>query len=485
MRLLGMGGFGIVTMVYSHEVEEFFALKTIRAELLTDMDARTQFIQEANLWVNLGHHSNIIKAEFVDNINDEIVILMELIEPNQQELSSLQDHINNRKKIPLDEIIRLTVGICNGMMHAYSTGIKSHRDLKPDNIMVSNDGTAKVTDFGLSSLANSVLFTSNVAGKKIEVNQTLGNTIMGTLPYMPPEQFINARNCDEHSDIYSFGIILYQLISKGRWPYGDITSIMKDIPEKYIPNRFFELHSNGKPKFLFHKLFKVAKACLNKEPSERPASFYYVKRLLLDAYPVDIDEETTENESSQSFWELARKAKSLQRLGRYEDALQLFEDAQKIFPFDTQVMFDIALTLSKLDRDAEAFELYKKLIKKEPSHLGALVNIGLLYQKAGDLGLASHFYTSALEHHPDDTSVLVNLGNIAYKQNNYDIASQYYRKAVDIDTNYPTGWYNLGLSLKALGFDDKANNCFSNFLQSSDPLDSRRDYVLNVLNQKQ
>ena len=289
MQSLGMGGFGVVSMVYSHEVEEFLALKTIRAELLTDLNARTQFIQEADLWVNLGRHKNIVQAEFIDKIGDEVAILMELIEANDNGLTSLQDYITSAAKVSTNQVVNLCAGICDGMTHAYSMGIKAHRDLKPDNILIEKGNIAKVTDFGISSLTQSTLYSSDVAGRKIEVNQTTGDAIMGTLPYMAPEQFLSARDCNESSDIYSFGIILYQLISKGRWPYGDIASLMNRVMKKNIPTQYFQIHSRAKPKFLFHKLFKIAKSCLQKNPQDRPESFQKVKLMLLDAINAKIE----------------------------------------------------------------------------------------------------------------------------------------------------------------------------------------------------
>ncbi|MBC2715320.1 MAG: protein kinase [Desulfobacteraceae bacterium] len=484
MRSLGMGGFGIVSMVYSHEIEEFLALKTIRDELLTDLHARTQFIQEADLWVNLGQHKHIVHAEFIDKIGDEVVILMELVEPNNNGLTSLQDYISNSANIPIEQIVNLCVGICEGLSHAYSMGIKAHRDLKPDNILIENGSVAKVTDFGISSLTQSTLFSSDLAGRKIEINQTTGNAIMGTLPYMAPEQFLSAKDCDERSDIYSFGIILYQLISKGRWPYGDISSLMKKVAKENVLSQYFHLHSQAKPKFLFHKLFKITKDCLQKEPHDRPQSFQHIKRMLLEAIHAKNEIDTPiEEEPVFDPWETGRKAASLLRLGRYEEALELFDEILKKFPLGVQWEFDKALTLSKLGRDDGAFDLYSKILDRDPTDLGALVNKGLLCQKSGDLTQAAQLLSTALEYHPDDINTLINLGNIAYKLKKFEAASQYYTRTVDLDSGYATGWYNLGLSFRALGLVGESNQSFTNFLQCSDPLDSRREYVMSALNQ--
>jgi serine/threonine-protein kinase len=482
MDHLGSGGFGDVSMVFSHEIEEFLALKTIKPQMLTDVDARAQFILEANLWINLGRHKHIVRAEFIDKIGTELVILMELIEANDSGQASLKDYISTSVKIPVEQVVNFSVGICEGMSHAYSMGIKAHRDLKPDNILVENGNTAKITDFGISSLARCTLFSSDLAGHKIEINQTTGDAIIGTLPYMAPEQFLSSDACNEHSDIYSFGIILYQMISKGHWPFGDISSLMKKVANRDVPTRYFQIHSQEKPKFIFHKLFKVAKFCLQKDPNDRPKSFQHVKCLLLEAINAESEiAKTDEKPLTFDPWETGKKAASLLRLGRCEEALELFDMILEEFPLGVQWEFDKALTLSKLGRDSEADTLYSKILARDPSDLGALVNKGLLHQKNGDLTQAAKLFSIALEHHPTDVDTLVNIGNLAYKKENYKAATRYYKRAIELDPRYVTGWYNLGLSYRALDMVDQSIQCFNNFLHYSDPLDSRRKNALLIL----
>ena len=481
MRLLGKGGFGVVSMVYSHEVEEFFALKTIHTDQLMDINARFQFIQEANLWVNLGHHKNIVHVEFVDKIGDEVVILMELVDANNDGITSLQDYISNSKNISINQVINLSVGICEGMSQAYKMGIKAHRDLKPDNILLENDDIAKVTDFGISSLTQSAFFISDLAGKKFEINVTTNNSIAGTLPYMAPEQFLNAVDCDERSDIYSFGIILYALISNGRWPYGDVYKLMNRLTHEEVILKYFHLHSEEKPKFIFHKLFKIAKACLEKLPNHRPKSFQHVKQMLLDAINTKSEDESSVNDSFFDPWKTGRKATSLLRLERYEEALILFDEILDKFPLGVQWEFEKALTLSKLGRDNEAYNLYSKILTRDPSDLGSLINKGLLCQKLGQIQEAIELFSTAAKYHPADIDALINLGNIFYKLKKFDNASQFYIRAVELDPKSATGWYNLGLLYRALKMVTKSDQCFNNFLLCSDQLDSRREYVLSVL----
>lgn len=485
MRPLGAGGCGMVTMVYSHEVEEFFAMKTIRPELLADANSLVRFIQEANLWVDLGCHENIVRAEFIDKLVDEITILMELVDPDKNGCISLQDYILRDTKLSIEQVLKWALGICRGMSHAYSMGIKAHRDLKPDNVLITNLGIAKVTDFGISSLLETSLMETNlsyIVGPGNAIKETGINVIIGTLPYMSPEQFINARECDERSDIYSFGIVLYQLISKGRWPYGDIQSLVKRVHHNDLPIHFFQLHSKTKPKFRLHKFYKIAAACLHKLPGDRPESFEVVESMLLEAMnQVKVPNGTQGEPSYFDPWETGRKAVSLLRLGRYEEALVLFDEILDKFSLGSQWEFDKALTLSKLGRNDEAFALYTKILERDPTHIGALINKGLLCQNSGDLDEAERLYSAALEHHPDDLTALINMGNIGYRRGNYSDANYYYNQVVKLDTQSATGWYNMALACKANALFALSSKCFTRFLECSNPMDSRREYALRNL----
>jgi len=485
MLPLGRGGCGEVLMVYSHEVEEFFALKRIRSELLVDENSRARFLREANLWVDLGNHENIVRAEFIDKLVDEVVILMELVDPDSFGRVSLQNHISQNTTIPSQHVAEWAVDICRGMAHAHSMGIKAHRDLKPDNVLITIDSKAKVTDFGISSLHQPFQIEARSAGRNesnVSIAETQENIILGTLPYMSPEQFLNARDCDERSDIYSFGIVLYQLFSSGRWPYGNIKSLLRGVHPGDAPRIFFQAHSNKTPKFRLSRFYKIATKCLSKTADARPNSFEILESMLRDAAK-DLLPEITIEEGASYFdpWETGRKAASLLRLERFEEALALFDEILEKFPAGLQWEFDKALTLSKLDRNDEALALYTKILRRDPSDLGALINKGLLCQDLGDLDEAERLYSIALEHHPDDLSALINLGNLAYKRDDFLDACSYYGQIVKLDPRSATGWYNMALACKAATMSEQAINCFELFLECSDPMDSRREYAQNCL----
>ena len=221
--VLGKGGFGVVYLVYDSELGGVIALKTFRNEFLDNNQIRDLFRKEASIWVDLERHPYLVRAYFVDEISGQLFIGMEYIAPNEQGINTLEGYLQQRPP-NLEQSLRWAIQICHGMEYAYSKGIRAHRDIKPANIMISQDGTAKITDFGLASV-----LSASLANSRIQLNtqkngialyrQTQMGGGIGTLTHMPPEQFEKDTVCDERSDLYAFGVILFQLASKGRLPF--------------------------------------------------------------------------------------------------------------------------------------------------------------------------------------------------------------------------------------------------------------------------
>ena len=121
--MLGMGGFGIVYLVYHHETESVYALKTLRDEYLWNKEMQERFKKEAQIWIDMDRHPYLIRAEFVDKISGRLFIGIEYIAPDENGLNSLDGYL---KHSPPDLSQSLCWGIqfCHGMEDAYSKGIK-------------------------------------------------------------------------------------------------------------------------------------------------------------------------------------------------------------------------------------------------------------------------------------------------------------------------------------------------------------------------
>jgi serine/threonine protein kinase len=151
---LGRGGFGVVYLAYDRHTKEVCALKTFRDELLADAAAREAFKKEALLWVNLEAHPFIVAARWVEEVSGRLFVQMDYMVPDAKGRVSLADYLA-RAGGPLDagQALRWAVQFCLGMEHAQARGIKCHRDIKPANILITQDGTLKISDFGLAAAA--------------------------------------------------------------------------------------------------------------------------------------------------------------------------------------------------------------------------------------------------------------------------------------------------------------------------------------------
>src|SRR3990170_8386905 len=275
--VLGKGGFGIVYLVYHHKTESVYALKTFRDEYLEDRETQERFKKEAEIWINMDRHPYLVRAKFVDKILDRLFNAIEYIAPDEDGLNSLEGYLKH-KPHDLSQSLRWGIQFCHGMEYAYSKGVKAHRDIKPANIMIAYDKTLKITDFGLAG----AIGQARISGIKMDIHnntvgfscQTLEGCGFGTPTHMPSEQFTNAVSCDERSDIYSFGIVLYQMATGGALPF--LPELPRDnSDEEYI--RFWgdihRLHSSAPVPRMNSPLFPIIQRCLEKEPKKRYQSF--------------------------------------------------------------------------------------------------------------------------------------------------------------------------------------------------------------------
>ncbi len=217
------GGMGSVYVVSHDELSYPIVLKTLQET--NDPNSIRAFRREAETWVNVGFHQNVVKAHYFRFIDGLPFVAAEYIAPDPNGHNSLSDYVG----IEVNEsiLLRWCAQFCNGMTHAQSHGVIAHRDVKPANLMLDSLGTLKIADFGL---ARSISLPSGTIEEQSEQA-----TIAGTLPYMAPEQLHSPDQLDQRVDIYAIGVVLYQLLS-GAFPF-EVTSqerivqgILRGIP---------------------------------------------------------------------------------------------------------------------------------------------------------------------------------------------------------------------------------------------------------------
>jgi len=211
---IGAGGMGEVYLAEDTELNRKVALKFLPLHLCKDADCRTRFKREAQAAAKLNH-PNIVTIHEVSEFGGRPYIVMEHVEGE-----SLH-HFAHDKQLPIDVIIDYAIQICQGIGEAHRAGV-IHRDVKSTNIIIDTKGRARLLDFGLAAVAGDDKLTKT------------GSTL-GTVSYMSPEQ-VSGREIDHRSDLFSFGIVLYELVA-GRTPFrrdsegATLRAIMQDLPE--------------------------------------------------------------------------------------------------------------------------------------------------------------------------------------------------------------------------------------------------------------
>ncbi len=383
--MLGEGGFGIVYLVYSHETKSAYALKTFRDEYLADINTRERFRKEAQVWIDLERHPYLVRAYFVDDISGRLYIAMEHIAADERGLNTLDAYL--RKQPPdLAQTLRWAVQFCYGMEHAYSKGIKAHRDIKPANIMIDQHKNVKISDFGLagiigaSGLSSAKTIIREISGR--DAYQTVAGTALGTPPYMPPEQFENAAGCDERSDIYSFGIVLYQMVSGG-----PLLPFYPDMAGKKADNSFqewYKLHCTAAIPKLNSPLFPVIQKCLEKYSNKRYQTFGELRITLASLLVNHVGEVIKPTKvDGLDEWEFVNKGLSLCDLGRPQDAILWFNRALEINPWDSNTWHSKGVALERLGKIEEAIACYDRALELNPVYTGPWANKGLLLSTLG------------------------------------------------------------------------------------------------------
>lgn len=197
IKSIGEGGMANVYLAYDTILDRRVAIKVLRGDLSNDEKFVRRFQREALSASSLSH-PNIVEMYDVGEDNGIYYIVMEYIEGK-----TLKQLIKKRGALTLSEAIDIMLQITDGISQAHDSYI-IHRDLKPQNIMIKEDGTIKITDFGIAMALNSTQLTQT-------------NSVMGSVHYLPPEQ-ASGKGSTIRSDIYSMGILFYEILT-GTLPF--------------------------------------------------------------------------------------------------------------------------------------------------------------------------------------------------------------------------------------------------------------------------
>ena len=197
IKSIGEGGMANVYLAYDTILDRDVAVKVLRGDLANDEKFVRRFQREALNASSLSH-PNIVEVYDVGDDNGQYFIVMEYIEGK-----NLKDLLKKRGKLTVSEVVDIMSQIADGLSVAHDSYI-IHRDIKPQNIMILENGLIKITDFGIAMALNATQLTQT-------------NSVMGSVHYLPPEQ-ASGKGSTLKSDIYSMGILMYELLT-GKLPY--------------------------------------------------------------------------------------------------------------------------------------------------------------------------------------------------------------------------------------------------------------------------
>ena len=259
LEKIGSGGMSVVYKAKCHTLNRLVAIKVLKEEFASDENFVSKFKMEAQAAARLSHPNIVNVYDVVDEENLHYIV-MELIEG-----ITLKSHIEKKELLDSKEAIGIAIQVAQGIAAAHEQHI-IHRDIKPQNMIISKDGKVKVADFGIARAVSSQTVNSSAA--------------VGSVHYISPEQ-ARGGYCDERSDIYSFGITLYEMVT-GRVPFeGDntVAVALAHLEDPVVPPGDYNPQ-------VYPGLEDIILKCTKKKPDRRYGSMEEVihdlRRVLMD-----------------------------------------------------------------------------------------------------------------------------------------------------------------------------------------------------------
>lgn len=316
IELIGVGGMGAVYKARQERLDRIVAIKILPEKFGHDMKFALRFTREARTLAKLNHPNIVALYEF-DNVADTYYFLMEYVEG-----SNLRDVVKSRGLLP-QHALAIVPHLCDALQYAHDKAIV-HRDIKPENILMSVDGSVKIADFGLSRILGNENHQHSLTGT---------HQVMGTPRYMAPEQLENTHNVDHRADIYSLGVVIYEMLT-GELPIGRFaapsTKVEIDVRLDDVVLRTLE----KEPQHRYQRASQIKSDMQSITSTNNPA---YAETLVANASTGDTGQSTAASLEQQ---ELAGRLLLTRRqlMGRVENALRPLFRGQLL-----QILFGLAL----------------------------------------------------------------------------------------------------------------------------------------------
>lgn len=227
---IGEGGMSNVYLAKHHRLQKNVAIKVLKSEYLKNENIRQRFLSEARNMFGMNH-SNIVRVTDLIEEDGLVAFVMEYIEG-----LSLKEFLEQKKSLQKEKVIELFSQMLDAVGYVHSMGIV-HRDLKPSNFIIDSKGKIKLLDFGIAK---------NTDQNSVDYTLTQTQQSMGTPLYMSPEQIKSSKSVTIHSDIYSLGVVLWQMVM-GKKPYATESLSLFDIHSKIVTEKLVDTKTEFDP----------------------------------------------------------------------------------------------------------------------------------------------------------------------------------------------------------------------------------------------
>lgn len=459
---VGKGGMGTVYRVRHPDWESDLAVKVPLPELVSEGISKERFIREAHTWIDLGMHPNIVRCWFVRELGGIPLLFLDFLPGGSLKKWKKKGLL---KPGEWDRILDFCIQACDGLGYAHSLGV-IHRDVKPANLLIAEDGRLCVTDFGLVKVREvedpqpdppsipaqaeeaQVLARvasrysqeedseeSSVSSSQSSWTLTRTGSILGTPEYGAPEQWAGPRHVFATADIYALGVMLFEFCC-GRRPFDDG---QKRQPMSILIGR----HLSARPphpwdlnKEVPEELCKVILQCLAKEPGDRPPSMMDLrhrltgiyKHLTGQVYPRPLPRPGVQRADA-----LNNKAVSLWNLGKSQEAFSAWREASKLDAVHPETVHNRSVLQWRLGQ-IDANEALQRLTHSKTAYPEAGFYVGLFHLENSNPSAAEAELAAALQvpSIATDPNAWRALGDARMYLQQYPAAERAYGKALEI-----------------------------------------------------
>lgn len=424
-----MGGMGEVYLCLDLEQKRPIALKTFQARILGNHPVRQAFDAEVKTWIALEKHPNIVRCYSIDLLDYQPFMTLEWVVGAEGRGTDLRGWLRQgslNPRLALD----FAIDICRGLTHAAQRqpGIV-HQDLKPENVLIAQDGTAKITDWGLATVARHIAIQVDEhvpSGSYVRYHTLIGNKMAGTPPYMAPEQWCG-EDVDQRTDIYAVGCILYEMLM-GQRPY--MASTARELRHQHLFARPPTLKRPGTPA----SLAEVIESSLAKRRGDRYATAQELLVRLSEIYKRWFAEPPRALPATEAFTaaDYNNRGIAYLQLRLYDEGLADLQIASKIDKGMPHPYVNRGILFADLKRYDEALIELQQAIGLNPAMPGCFIARGSVLAAIGRDEDALHDFDQAVAIDPKSVQAWRLRGNLNRNLKRFDAALRDYDEAAGL-----------------------------------------------------